>query len=86
MAEKKTQKRAAPKKKATPKKAAPMLKLCVCADGKESEICFSSSADRDAALARLERAAAAQSKGLQHAMDTAEGQFRYTNVSSVTAL
>jgi hypothetical protein len=73
-------------KKAAPKRATLKLKVLVCADGSETEICFSSAADRDAAMARLERAVAAQSKGFQHAMDTADGQFRYTNVSSVTAL
>ena len=84
-------KKATPKKKAAPKKAAPKkvsakFKALVSSDGKETEIAFTSAGARDDAVARLAGAADRQSQGMQHMIETADGEFRYCDVASVTAL
>jgi len=84
-------KKATPKKKAAPKKAVAKkvsaeFKALVSADGKETEIAFTSAAARDHAVARLSRAAGMKFQGMQHMVKTADGEFRYCDVSQVTVL
>jgi hypothetical protein len=83
-ATKKTFTKKAPAKKT--KRTTPKFKLGVCADGKEVELSFSSTEARDEATERLQRSLGVLSKGLQHAIQTDDGEFRYTTVNSLSAV
>ena len=79
----------APSKKKAPakktKRATPKFKVKVQADGKaEVELSFSSAEAREEAMDRLQNALGVPSKGLSHAIETSDGQFRYCTVNSMS--